>query len=155
MHHFSESGRTVVGSHWVTGKFSVLWFGGHILSRVWEDPLPALAGANISECECVLSRVWLCKSMDYSLSGSSFHGILQARILEWVAVSSSRGSSLTQESNSRLLHWQTDSLLLSHQGSLANIRQNTNSGAATVWMHALIVLEKWTKSLKLIPFDQG
>ena len=29
----------------------------------------------------------------YSLTGSSFHGILQARILEWVAISSSRGSS--------------------------------------------------------------
>ena len=29
----------------------------------------------------------------YSLLGSSVHGILQARILEWVAISSSRGSS--------------------------------------------------------------
>ena len=31
--------------------------------------------------------------MDYSLPGSSIHGILQARILEWVATSFSRGSS--------------------------------------------------------------
>ena len=31
--------------------------------------------------------------MDCSLPGSSVHGILQARILEWVAISSSRGSS--------------------------------------------------------------
>ena len=31
--------------------------------------------------------------MDYSLPGSSVHGILQARILEWVAISFSRGSS--------------------------------------------------------------
>ena len=31
--------------------------------------------------------------MDYSSSGSSVHGILQARILEWVAMPSSRGSS--------------------------------------------------------------
>ena len=31
--------------------------------------------------------------MDYSPPGSSVHGILQARILEWVAVSSSRGSA--------------------------------------------------------------
>ena len=31
--------------------------------------------------------------MDCSLSGSSVHGILQARILEWVAISFSRGSS--------------------------------------------------------------
>jgi len=31
--------------------------------------------------------------MDCSLSGSSVHGILQVRILEWVAVPFSRGSS--------------------------------------------------------------
>ena len=31
--------------------------------------------------------------MECSLPGSSVHGILQARILEWVAISSSRGSS--------------------------------------------------------------
>ena len=35
----------------------------------------------------------LCNPMDCSLPGSSVHGILQARILEWVAISSSRGSS--------------------------------------------------------------
>ena len=35
--------------------------------------------------------------MDCSLSGSSVHGILQARILEWVAVPSSRGSSLPRD----------------------------------------------------------
>ena len=35
----------------------------------------------------------LCSPMNYSLLGSSFHGILQARILEWVAMPSSRGSS--------------------------------------------------------------
>ena len=35
----------------------------------------------------------LCNPMDYSPLGSSVHGILQARILGWVAVLSSRGSS--------------------------------------------------------------
>ena len=35
----------------------------------------------------------LCNLMDSSLPGSSVHEILQARILEWVAVSFSRGSS--------------------------------------------------------------
>ena len=33
----------------------------------------------------------------YSLPGSSVHGILQARILEWVAISSSTGSSKTKD----------------------------------------------------------
>ena len=43
--------------------------------------------------------------------------ILQPRILEWVAVSFSRGSSLTQGSNLCLLPWQLDSLPLRHLGS--------------------------------------
>ena len=39
------------------------------------------------------SCLTLCNPMDCSLPGSSLHGILQARILEWVAMSSSRESS--------------------------------------------------------------
>ena len=35
----------------------------------------------------------LCNPMDCSLPGFSVHGIFQARVLEWVAVSFSRGSS--------------------------------------------------------------
>ena len=35
----------------------------------------------------------LCDPMDCSLPGSSVHGVLQARILEWVAKPSSRASS--------------------------------------------------------------
>ena len=45
---------------------------------------------------CVLScfsQVWLCDTTDHSPSGSSVHGILQARILECVAMPSSRVSS--------------------------------------------------------------
>ena len=47
-------------------------------------------------CECVLvaqSCLTLCDPMDYSPPVSSVHGIFQARILEWVAISYSRGSS--------------------------------------------------------------
>ena len=35
--------------------------------------------------------------MDCSPPGSSVHGIFQARILEWVAISSSRGSSVPRD----------------------------------------------------------
>ena len=45
---------------------------------------------------CVLSRSVVsdsCDPVDCSLPGFSLHGILQARILEWVAISFSRGSS--------------------------------------------------------------
>ena len=52
------------------------------------------------------------------LPGSFVHGISQEKILEWVAISSSRRSFPTQGSNLHLLyllHWQADSLPLSHQ----------------------------------------
>ena len=39
----------------------------------------------------------LCNHMDYSPPDFSVHGILQARILEWVAISFSRGSSLPRD----------------------------------------------------------
>ena len=38
-------------------------------------------------------RLILCDTMDCSLPDSSVHGILHTRILEWVAMPSSRGSS--------------------------------------------------------------
>ena len=53
--------------------------------------------------------------MDYGLPGSSVHGILQARIQEWIATLSFRGLFPTQELNlclQHLLHWQADSLPL-------------------------------------------
>ena len=50
-------------------------------------------GVHISEVnEVTQSCPTFCDSMDCSLPGSSLHGILQARVLEWVAISFSRGS---------------------------------------------------------------
>ena len=54
-----------------------------------------------SICHCSLevnvlshfSHVRLCNPIDCSPPGSSVHGVFPARILEWVAVSSSRGYS--------------------------------------------------------------
>ena len=43
------------------------------------------------------SCLTLCDPMDCSPPGSSVHGILQARILEWVAISFSRGSSRSMD----------------------------------------------------------
>ena len=45
------------------------------------------------ESEVTQLCLTLCDSMDCSLPGSSGHGIFQARVLEWVAISFSRGSS--------------------------------------------------------------
>ena len=45
-------------------------------------------------CELVTQEcLTLCDPMDYKLPGSSIHGILQAKILVWVAICFSRGSS--------------------------------------------------------------
>ena len=44
-------------------------------------------------CACTQLCPTLCNPMDYSPPGSSVHGIFQARILEWGAMPSSRGSS--------------------------------------------------------------
>ena len=55
----------------------------------YEISLPNLE----SESEVAQSCPTLCDPMDCSLPGFSVHGIFQARVLEWVAISFSRGSS--------------------------------------------------------------
>ena len=74
-------------------------------------------------CSITQSCPTLRNSMECSPPGSSVHRIFQARILEWVAISYSRGIFPTQGSNLRLLHllhWQADSFPLCHPGSLGN-----------------------------------
>ena len=68
--------------------------------RKWGNSLPCsvgwgrhnvnTVGAGSVSCQ---SCPTLCDLMDCSPPGSFVHGILQARILEWVAIPFSRGSS--------------------------------------------------------------
>ena len=58
-----------------------------------ESVLSVSAQLKQSVCAYSLSRVWLCDPLDCSLPSSSVLGISQARTLEWVAISFSRGSS--------------------------------------------------------------
>ena len=60
--------------------------------------------------------------MGCSLPGSSIHGIFQAKILEWVDISFSRGIFLTQDPLG-LLQCRQTLYLLSHQGSPSNIQK--------------------------------
>ena len=60
----------------------------------------------------------LCDPMDCSLLGSSVHGILQAIMLEWVAIPFSKGSSQPRDQTRISWHWQAGSLPLSHHGSM-------------------------------------
>ena len=58
----------------------------------------------------------LCDPTDCSLPGSSVHGISQARILEWVAISFSRGSSWPRDQTRGSCIGRRTLLPLSHQG---------------------------------------
>ena len=76
-----------------------------------EDSLPLSHLGSITK-----SCLTLCDPMDNSPPGSSVHGILEARILEWVAISfSSDLPDPGMEPTSPA--WQVDSLPLSHHGS--------------------------------------
>ena len=60
--------------------------------KAWVAPNPSFS--DVCVCVCVAqSCLILCDPMKYSPPCSSVHGILQARILEWVAIPFSRGSS--------------------------------------------------------------
>ena len=83
--------------------------------------------------------------MDCSLQRSSIHGILQARILDQVAISYSRGILLTQGSTLCLLHWQADYLPLHHlrspyytQKVLTTVIHSTVPGSLSsyFWLYA-------------------
>ena len=71
----------------------------YLMCVVWLGEFSALSDSNIGEevvHACVLVTqlcLTLCDSTDCSLPGSSVHGIFQARILEWVAMPFSWGSS--------------------------------------------------------------
>ena len=72
----------------------------------------------------------LCDPMDCSPPGSSVHGILRARILEWVALPSFRGSSQPRIELASLMSnlcWQAGSLQLVPLGSYDKPRQHIKS----------------------------
>ena len=73
--------------HLLVCKLSIKWLDLCCLDL----PLTLLLGV----CACVHTGLCptLCSLSQSRLPGSSVHGILQARILEWVVISYSRGSS--------------------------------------------------------------
>ena len=67
-----------------------------------QDPSAAAAAKSPQSCPT------LCDPIDGNPPGSSVHGIFQARTLEWVAISSSSGSSWPRDQthvSCILLHW--------------------------------------------------
>ena len=105
---------------------------------------------SMSVCLVTQSHPTLCSPMDCSLPGSSVHGILQARILEWVAMPSSRGSS-------RPRNWTHISCIADRffttesPGKPADV-QGSNSSLFTFDIHQLMVDTLCVLSLK---FEKG
>ena len=95
------------------GKFILLMWGKQILylSKALRSNDPIY----LSQFSMLVAQLYptLCDPMDYTPPGSSVHGIIQARTLEWVAIFLLQGNFPTQRSNLpllRLMHWQADSL---------------------------------------------
>ena len=105
-------------SHPDPPKASVLW-----PYQIRLHSLPTSCSSKIlcffSLCVVAQSCQILCNLMDYSPPGSSVHGILQTRILEWVAIPFSRrfSSPRGQTRISGLLHCRWILYCLSYQGS--------------------------------------
>ena len=88
---------------------------------------------------CIVTQTCptLCDIMDCSPWGSSVHGILQARILEWVAMPSSKRSSWPRD-QTHSSHSAGGSLPLSHQGSpsiVIGLSSNAISPFRPSWRH--------------------
>ena len=60
---------------------------------LWPYSFLSLWWNSYTSSMCMCAKSLLCNPIDHSLPGSSVHGILQARTLEWVVMPSSRGSS--------------------------------------------------------------
>ena len=90
----------------------------------WPWPLPSSPSSLLAVS---LSCVWLFATpWTVSLPGFSVHEIFRARILEWVAISSSQGIFPIQGLNPlllSLLHWQADFLSLSPPGKLSHLAE--------------------------------
>ena len=82
--------------YWSMGPWRIHWNSSefYLLTRyVVYSILPSNSNSVYESLLVMQSCPALCDPMDCSLTGFSVHGILQARILQWVAISFSRGSS--------------------------------------------------------------
>ena len=88
VHIWKDSDRTEERSKWSCQDLCPLEWIQRKREITWVDIHPG--GWAVQAIYDVLSPIWLSDPMDSSPPGSSVHGNLQARILEWVAMPSSR-----------------------------------------------------------------
>ena len=124
----------------------------------WITQIPLSQGC-VCVCVCVLitqSPPTLCYPMDYSLPGSSVHGILQARILEWVATPFFRRSSQPRDwTKQGLLHWSRFFTVWATREAPSQVRgpqQSAKGLSGTNWL-----ILPWVKSILscLTAFEPG
>ena len=89
----------------------------------------------------------LCDSVDCSPPGSSVHGILQARIVEWVAIAVSRGIFPTQGLNPGLLHYRRMLYRLSYWRSPKKLIILSNCLAVQCLGLSAFTARAWVQSL--------
>ena len=103
------------------------------VNHSWSGPARGIWSSRPVALGCSVDKSCpaLCDPRDYSPPGSSVHGILQAGILEWVAISSSRGSSPPRDRTRvswilgrRFTVWATRNNRLVPNRELVRIRQS-------------------------------
>ena len=99
----------------------------------------------LSLCVCVSRSIVSdsCNPMDYIPPGSPVHGILQARILEWVAIFFLQGIFLTQEWNPGLMQCRQIIYHLSHQGLSLPPCCLTTSAHGDMSIFHLVLCQQW------------
>ena len=128
---------------WINSLWSLNRFWNDLLSFPWFSPdwVRCMCAKSLQSC------LTLCDTMDCNPPGSSVHGILQARILAWVPMPSSRGSSWPRDQTCiyyTYLHWQVGSLPLAPPGK-PQIRY-------TCWAFPFLSISLYTK-LSIFPFS--
>ena len=120
-------------------------------------------GDKVKWSEVAQSCPTLCDPVNYSPPGSSVHGVLQARILEWVAISFSRGSSPPRD-RTQVSHiagrgfnlWATREAPSNNQDRerghwfwetslFAGVERKPENHQIAVWKNFLVI--KWNKTL--------
>ena len=159
--HYSRSSSTSWVVNSLKGKASHEGNQDGLAAITWSEHDVAYCG-NTYVAPCVLSHFSpVCLFVtpgDCSLPDSSVHGILQARIPEWVAISSSRASSRPRDRThisyvSASLHWQGGSLPLVPPGKhwvAPNILWFTDCSA---WTPLSIILLFYWQSYVSLQFE--
>ena len=117
---------------------------GCIVGSIQVSSIKAMSWHHLRYSVCVHAKSLqscptLCNPMDCSPPGSSVHGILHARVLEWVAMPSSKGILPTRRLNLHLFHllrWQAGSLPIAPPGKPFKIK---------IWL-LLLLLSRFSRA---------